>query len=316
MANSSSIIRVSIIGDADKLTAALGEAETKVGGLIKKIGIGLVALKAGGELADFLGDSVQEADRLEDATTRLNLQLGKLAGNLIAGAGGDFFLSMGLSPQDVLEMEARFADLGTAIGLTDTELASTAESVTATAAALALLRDEEPDTLLDLISKAAGGSAKAAKELGVTLLEGATAGEQLTNIMGQLKPTLDEVTGSTGDLERRQGELQARVEKLQGELGGPLTDALSGVLGFILDEIDAIPGAVQGWQNLGAAIENFGREALAPLARLEDMLQNIRNLLRQTSLELGGPLTSTTALNEAIARRAQEDWENRNQGKP
>src|SRR6185503_4888651 len=173
MVSASSIIRVSIIGDAKKLVGALGQADKATGGLLAsgaKLATGFFAVEKGAELAaGFVADSITEFDRLQDATTNLTVQLGPLADELIKSSEG--MERLGLSKQDVIELEARLADLLTTAGVADNTIAFLGDDATATAAAMALLSDKSPAEILDLIGKAAGGSSKAAKELGVELID-------------------------------------------------------------------------------------------------------------------------------------------------
>lgn len=295
-------IVVKIIGDAKSLTGALKTADGSIGRTAKNLVVGGAALVGIHEAFQFLGDSNQEADRLADATQRLNIQLGDLAGPLESTASS--FRDLGLSSQDVLELEAAFADVATTTEIADTQIASLADNVAATAAAVSLLGDQDPATVVDLIGKAAGGSEKAMKALGVSLTDaevaaramsdtGKTNAKSLTDqelatarlelILDQLKPKLDAATTGTADLELNQRRLDAAAEELQAKLGGPLSDSLADVLGFINDEVDAIPGAVAGWQMLGKAIEDFGRTALGPLGNVRDVLEGIVNLLGQAA---------------------------------
>lgn len=321
MANVVSTILVKILGDAKGLTGALTQADAGLGGTLKKVGVGLIAL--GGVKAGFdaLGDATTEFDRLEDATSRLNLQLGKLSDPLIDAA--DNFTDLGLSKQDVLELAANFADLGTKAGIADPLIASTADDVAAIAAAASLLGDQDAATIVDLIGKAAGGATKPLGELGVNLNEtevtaraladtgkdSATAlsdnelaAARLEIILEQLQPKLDEVANSTGDVEGKQRELGARVETLSAQLGKELAPVQEKVLGFLLDEIDAIPHAIDGFGMLGDAIVDFAGEVLSPLARVRDALDEINRLLGQTGVT--GP-AATAAANRAATRDSQ-----------
>ncbi len=277
MARASSVISVSIIGDAKKLISATGQADVATGGLIKsfaKLAVVGIAVREG---FDFLQGSTEEADRLNDAITRLNIQLGPgFTGDLEATASG--FRKIGASSQDILTLEANFADLATTLGIANPDIADTAANVAAVATAVSLLEDVDPDTVIEQIGKAAGGSERAALALGVTLLDNVDATTQLKNILEQLQPKLDSVTTGTADLEQSQRTLQASVEELQGKIGGPLSDALAQVVGFINDEIDAIPHAIEGWQMLGGAIEGAARDALGPLAQVADAIREIISL--------------------------------------
>ena len=285
MSRADSTISVNIIGDARKLNKALGSAAGGVDNFGQKVIGGLVALAVVDKATDVLKGALTEADRLGDALGRLDDQLGPtLASDIDKISKG--MAAIGLSRQDVLETAANFADLATAIGISDAQIAGFAGSVSATAGAIVLAGGAGGADLagvVDLIGKAAGGSAKAAKTLGVSLTEGLDPAAQLTSILDQLKPTLDRATTGTGDLEQSQKELQARTETLAGELGEKLAPALNTVLGFIIDEIDAIPAAVAGFGMLGDAVTGFAKEVLSPLARVEDVLQNILGLFEQTS---------------------------------
>ena len=113
MARNDATIRVAILGDVKELSKALGTAERDVKGfgvsankIIGGIGFGIAA----GAAVDFAQTALGEADRVGDAMTRLELQIGKdLAGALSDTAEG--FHKIGLSRQDVLKLAAGFADL-------------------------------------------------------------------------------------------------------------------------------------------------------------------------------------------------------------
>jgi hypothetical protein len=322
-----STILVKILGDAKGLTGALTTADAGLGGTAKKLAGGLIALGAVKLGFDALGDALDQADRLGDATSRLDLQLGALAAPLEATAGG--FAKLGQSRQDMLELEATFADIGTKAGIADPLIAGSAEQVAKIAAAASLLGDQDAATIVDEIGKAAAGSSKPLGDLGVSLEladvqaraladTGKTSAKSLTDnelaaarlelILEQLQPKLDDVTGSSADLEGGQRALQARIETLSGSIGDKLSPAMAGVLQFINDEIDAIPGAIQGWQLLGKAIEDFGRFALGPLGNVRDALGGIGdlqgNIIRQLGVLVG--------VSEADVQKAQTNHDERN----
>jgi hypothetical protein len=134
----------------------------------------------------------------------------------------------------------------------------------------------DPATVVDLLGKAAGGSERALKTLGVDLDEAAVQAralqdsgkdtpEMLTDselaaaryaeILEELAPRLVDVTTGTGDFEQKGAELEARMETLSGKIGetveGPLTDFLGGVLLVI----DMMPQMVHF---IGVAAEGVG----------------------------------------------------------
>jgi hypothetical protein len=313
MVTASSIIRVSIIGDATGLTTALGTAETKVGGIAKSIGTAFVALKVADKLTDFSQLALDEFDKVGDASDRLKLQLGKLADPLIANA--DAFTNIGASQSSILTMEAAFADMATAVGgINDADIAGLADDVASTAAAAALLNDNDPSQVLsDIMRAVETGRVGALADLGVNLDGAVTPAERLTAILEQLKPKLDAATTGAGDLGDKQDILGAKVDTLAGKLGATLAPALEAVVDFIIDEIDAIPHAIAGFEKLGKAIEDFGRFALGPLGNVRDALEGILSLLNQNGHSF---LSLTNGSSEADIRAAQDAWESRNQGKP
>ena len=307
MASASSVIRVSIIGDAKKLTGALSQADKATGGLLAstaKLAAGAIAIERVGTVAaDFIGDSIAEFDRLGDATFNLTTQLGDLAGPLIDTA--DQFSRIGASKQDIIEMEARFADLATATGIADTQIAMFADDAAATAAAMALLSDKEPDVILDLIAKAAGGSAKAAKELGVSLLANVDPATQLNNILTQLKPKLDAATTGTMDLEQQQKAMEARIETLQAQFG----EALNPVLLDFWEGLNLAADAMGGIPEDLKQIEDAARTLLAPLGNLNDLLGGIGDFFNQnhsTTLKVGVQFSDREAL-EAVQRETRRN---------
>lgn len=279
MASASSVIRVSIIGDVKKLNTAFSQADKATGGLLAstaRLATGLFALEtAGTAAAGFIGDSIDEYDRLSDATFNLQTQLGTLAGPLIESAEG--FERIGASKQDMIEMEARFADIATATGIADTEIAQFADDAAATAAAMGLLSDKDPSETLDLIAKAAGGSAKAAKELGVSLLDGVDPATQLKNILEQLKPKLDAASTGTMDLEQHQKAMEARIETLQAKIGEQLNPVLLDFWEGLNLAADAMAGIPEDLKQ----IEDAARTILAPLGNLNDLLGGIGDFFNQ-----------------------------------
>lgn len=330
MANAVSTILVRILGDAKGLTGALAASDTSLKGTAVKLGAGLVALGAVKKGFDALGDATVEADRLGDATSRLELQLGNLAEPLESVAGD--FVKLGLSRQDVLELGANFADLATKAGIADPLIASTADDVAAVAAAASLLGDQDPETIVDLIGKAAGGATKPLGELGVSMSEaevearalrdtGKTSADALTDnelaaarleiILEQLRPKLDEVAGSTGDVEGKQRELQARVETLSASIGEKLAPAQEAVLGFLNDEIDAIPHAIDGFGLLGDAIGRFADQSFLGLAKVSDILGTIVGALPGVNSLVGaGQIAGDRSESNTV--RSQQDFDERN----
>jgi hypothetical protein len=277
MADATSTIRVNIVGDAKGLQTELGKAQGGVSGLsssMKALGGALALGGAAAVVLDFGQTALEEADRLGDATGRVESHLGDLSASLIEHA--DDYAVLGQSTQDILELEASFLDYANALGLSDDRMAELAPKIAETAAAMALITDMDPATVVDLLGKAAGGSERALKTLGVDLDEAAVqaralqdsgkdtpdmlteselAAARYAEILEELAPRLVDVTTGTGDFEQKGAELEARMETLSGKIGetveGPLTDFLGGTLLVI----DMLPQMIHF---LGVAAEGVG----------------------------------------------------------
>jgi hypothetical protein len=299
MADANSTIRVNIVGDTKGLQTELTKADKGMTGLTANAGklVGALALGAAAAgVADFAQTALGSADRLGDATARLELQLGDLSDQLIESA--DNFTKLGLSTADVLELEAAFADAARAMGLADTSIADFADEAAATAGAIALLTDMDADKVIDLIGKAAGGSIRALRELGISLTDaevearaladtGKASAEALTEselaaaayalVLEKLEPRLAAVAEGSGDVEQKQAELQAKWEDLNAKIGegieGPLTDLLAWII-----------QGIEGWELFGkwvASVEDDVRDLLGPIAAAVQLLNDLVNALRQ-----------------------------------
>jgi hypothetical protein len=313
VARADSTVRVNIIGDAKSLTRAADKAEGSVAGMNKTL------LKAGGVIAgafvtdalvDFGATALKEADRVGDATGRIETHLGNLAQPLIDTA--DDFAKIGASKGDMLDLEAAIIDIGTALQISNPELASMADESAQTAAALALITDTDADTWIQQIGKAAGGSEKALKALGISvtdaeiearalamtgkdtadaLTEGEKSAAALELVLEKLNPRIQETITGTGDLEQKQSELQARMETLQSEIGGALEGPLNDLLGWVLAGID-------GWQMLADRLEVAGVDfgivkdyvlaLVAPLTLVTGLVDDLIDTLTHLDRVWGG----------------------------
>lgn len=325
MPRADSTIRVNIIGDAKSLQTAAAKSEGAVGGLNKKLlglGAGIGAAFVADAVIDFGNTAVKEADRVGDAAGRIESQLGELSPQLVNAAEG--FAHLGASEGDMLELEAKIIDVGTALGITDQELANVADDAAVTASALALITDTDADTWMDQLGKAATGSDRAMRALGVSVTEAEVASRAMADtgksnadalteselaaarlklILDELQPRIAGVTDGTADLEQRQAQLQARWETLTGNIGAGLEGPLNDLLGWIITGID-------GWALLADRIGGFDKaigDALTPVARMIDLqraligvLQEAINLLAQFASEaskFGGEFGGSQTLN-------------------
>lgn len=318
MARADSTVRVNIIGDAKSLEKAADKAEASVGGLGKLAG-GL-ALGAGFALAadkalEFGATALGEADRVGDATARLEAQLGKLAAPLEANATQ--FERLGQSRGDLLDLEAAVADFGAAAGLSADQTAPLAVNVSEAASALALIGVGGGDaaTIVDLIGKAAKGGEKPLSELGISLTDAEVATramkdtgkglpEQLSAtelaaaryalILEKLKPRIDDITGGEADLEQKQLELQAKFETFTGRVGEAIQGPLTEFLTFLVDATGSTEGLRLGLEKLAGMFKTL----LGPLGNAIDGLETFIKLAAQiTGIKLPGVSSPTLSEN-------------------
>jgi hypothetical protein len=307
VARSSSIISVSIIGDAKKLIGAVNAADQSTGGLIKstvKVVGASVAIRKG---FDLINDSLAEADRRGDAIQRLTNQIGNLADPLIKTA--DNFSKIGASAQDMIELEATFADLATSAGVTEPEIAANAEQLSAMALALAQVHDADPSAIMDAIGKAIGGQTRGIKQYGVDLTEASVAQRAMemtgkdnakaltaqelaaartSLIMEAFTPILDQVATGTGDVAQKQDELGAKFETVSGKIGVAVEGPLGSALDWINDMIDAIPAAMDGWGALGDKINDVVGQIQGPLNDLRALVANLLDMFSDLRTQTSG----------------------------
>lgn len=265
----SSRVNVELTGDRSDLQRELRGAEGDVGRFgtsTKKILAAGALTAAAAGIAEIGAEALEQGDRLGDATARIELQVGDLSAQLVTTA--DDFTDLGLSAQDVLELEAAVLDTGTALGITDDELVDFADDVAATAGAVALLTDLEAPEVVGLIGKAADGSEKAMKALGVnideaevvaraladtgkdtaeSLTDGELAAARYKEILEELAPKLEEVDAGQQDVEQSTAELQAKWETLMGKIGEGIDGPLNDFLGWTL-------AGVEGWELFAASM--------------------------------------------------------------
>jgi hypothetical protein len=301
MADASSIIKVSIIGDVKDLTKALDKADGGVKGFAKKAGAAIAGLAVVDKAFDFLGGALDNADAVGDAMSRLEFTVGKTNTDKLASAA-DSFTRMGLSAPEMLSLEGSFADIGTAIGLNADTITNFADDVVVIADKL---HDTDPDnkstaTFIDDIGKAAGGSIKPLKDLGIAVDENAVLQKALHDsgkdnpamltdsekaaarfqiILDKLNPILADATTGTADLRDRQAELAAKIDNASTKIGLALQGPLADLLTWITDEIDAIPAAMDGWRMLGGVVSDFASGALQNLGAVGVALEGIIRLL-------------------------------------
>lgn len=305
MATGDGVIRVAILGDAKDLVQASKDSQKavgKIGATAKSVGPMIATAFSVGAITAFGQSALEEGDRVGDATLRLQEQLGKLSEPLIAAA--DDFETLGQSRGDMLELQARIADIGTAAGIADDKLAPMATEVAKAAGALSLITDMDAATTVDLIGKAAGGADKPLKELGIALsdaevearalrdtgkesadalTDGELAAARMKLILEKLAPRVQEVTDSKADMESQTRTLQAKFETFTGKVGeavdGPLTDLLT----FLLAIGDATGQAADNFATFRSQLD----KTTGPTRDYVELLRQLFDLFGKISPALG-----------------------------
>jgi hypothetical protein len=184
----------------------------------------------------------------------------------------------------------------------------------------------EAPQVIDLIGKAAGGSEKAMKALGISVTDaeiearaladtGKASAEALTDaelaaagyalVLEELKPKLDEVAQGNGDVEQKASELEARWETLTGKIGAAIEGPLNDFLGWVLAGVDGL-GMMDEYL---AMVEQQFRDFLGPVASAVQALEDLRRVLRQV-LGLQGdvasaPLPTGTGISPGVSDSSQ-----------
>ena len=306
-----STIRVNIIGDADSLAKAAAKGERAIGGFgmsVGRVAAGFGALFATDKLLDFAQETLGEADRLGDALDRLEGQLGSDLTRAIDDAAGGM-AHLGQSRQDVLELAAAFTDTATALGVGAPDIAAWADDAAAIAAALALQGVGDAAGNIDAIGKAAGGSERALRELGINLDKSAVEARALQDsgkdtpdlltdselaaagyalVLETLQKRLGDTSVANADLEQSQAELGARWETLTGMIGAGLEGPLNDLLKWIIDGIEGLALMIERWDDFAAAI----KKALGPIGdvagALFDLLGIINDVITGLQDVVGG----------------------------
>ena len=306
-----STIRVNIIGDADSLAKAAAKGERAVGGFgasVGKVAAGLGALFAADQVFEFAQSALGEADRIGDAMDRLEGQIGTDLTAAIDDAA-DSMAHLGQSRQDVLELAAAFADTATALGIGAPSIAAWADDAASIAAALALQGIGDAASNIDTIGKAAGGSERALRELGINLDVAAVEARALQDsgkdtpamltdseiaaaryalILETLQARLGDTSAANQDLEQSQAELGARWETLTGMIGEGLEGPLNDLLTWMIDGIEGLGLMVARWDDFTAGL----RKALGPIGdvagALFDLLGTINDVITGLQDIVGG----------------------------
>jgi hypothetical protein len=235
-------VQVVITGDTKGLEKSLKSSAKGLGGFAKTAGgvfTGMLATKAFDVVVDglksvasFALDGIDKLDALGDNVARLD----GLAKGLGDTVGKTDLTKFGVDKGEAAAAALAIAKTGKSLKLNGKQLARVTPQFTEMAAQLASLGDGDPEKQADLLAKALGGSAKAAKALGIVLPKGkdVTPMQTYAAIMKQLAPKLKEATSGQASLADVGERWDATLANLQLELAGFL-EQLAPVITQLMD---------------------------------------------------------------------------------
>jgi hypothetical protein len=313
-------VQVVITGDTKGLERSLkksggmldGFGKTALGvfgglAIAKGVGLAVDGIKA---LGGFAMEGVEKLDALGDSVARLD-GLAKGLGDAVTAAD---LTKFGVDKGEAAAAALALAKTGKSLKLTDKQLASATPKLTEMAAQLASLGDGDPEKQAELLAKALGGSAKAAKALGVVLPKGkdVTPMETYAALVEQLAPQLDEATSGTASLADVGDRWDATLANIQLELAGfleqlaPVVSTLMDVLMPLLKEfVDTVGPLVAGvFAAIGEAVSGF--LAGGSGAAMADVFGSIMSVLEKVGTFIAETVIPTllnlaTAIGEQLA---------------
>lgn len=316
MSRATNVIDVLIVGDAKKLAGAVKDADASMGGLLKSAGKLFLASAAVSEGFDFIQGSLDKADDFNDAFDNLAGTIGEIDAQKVKDIAFNL-TDIGLSADEVGKLADAFASFATAAGVSAPTISALTPQLLDVASAVAAKTGKTLDEVVTDIGKAAAGTQKPVSEYGVVIDKALNPDEQLTSILAQLEAKFGTAKTAADDFAGSQEELGAKWDNLMVKIGDGLDGPLSGILDFINDEIDAIPGAIEGWKMLGKAVEDFGRTALAPLGNVNDLIGGIGDAISNVTDLFGDLFGQADRLSESRVRQLNSLITERNgQGTP
>lgn len=210
-------LKITLIGD-DKTGGAFGSAGKNADGIGSKFAkFGTIAAAGVGAAAAGIGlfakSGVDAFARVEDATSNAGVQFGKAAPQIVAFAEGAS-KSIGLSKGAALDAANTFATMGSAAGMSGTDLAGFSTKFTTLAGDLASFKGTSPEQAIEAIGAALRGEAEPIRAYGVLLDDASLRQEALKQ--GLIKTTKEALTPQQKVL-ASQALILAQTTKAQGD---------------------------------------------------------------------------------------------------
>jgi phage-related protein len=281
----SPVINVTVTGDASGLDRAFKKAADGVngfGGSLKRVfnekliggGISLIADAAAG-VVDFGKQGIEQFDALGDAAALIDANFSGLSKTV----EGLDLTKLGFDKVEAATAAKDISNAAAALGLTKTQAESMVPALTQAAAGYSALTGKTPQEAGALLAKALGGSAKAAKELGIEFTATMTPADRVNAIMAKYGPLATEAATGTRSLADEQATFDAQMSNLSTTFGGFLSSALTPVMQALNDTFfpllaqfstDIGPGVTEMMSVLGSVFSGvaaFIKESVVPIVK-------------------------------------------------
>lgn len=276
MATKNSTIKVSIVGDADNVKKAFGDAAdagdklgdkatgfaTKTSGAFKGLAVGIggfAAMQGIQAVGGFLSDATQKASDLGETVSKNKTIFGDSFAELDAWASGAP-KALGITKSAALEATGTFGNMFTQLGITTDQAKEMSKSNVQLATDFASFHNADPTDVLESMSAAFRGEYDSLQKY-VPLINAASVEQKALAMTG--KTSADSLTAqekalatnalmmegagqAAGDFARtsdsaanRQKTLNAQFEQAQTTLGTKLLPVFNALMGFVIEK--AIP---------------------------------------------------------------------------
>jgi hypothetical protein len=287
-------IIVDIVGDSSKYAKAANDAikvtatmESKMDRLKRSLttgigaGIGIgataIAAKGIGMVTDFMKDSIGAASDLEEAQSKVTVVFGEQAKEIKDWAS-TAATAFGMSTREASEAAGTFGNLFDALGTTDEAGAEMSKTLVQLAADLGSFNNVANDEVLAALQSGLVGETEPMRRFGANLSAARVEAYALASGLAKTKSgitdavkvqaryalILQDTANAQGDFARtadgyanKNKQLTASFENMQAQVGKTLKDALTPLLGLIVDLANQTPNTTtavgkltQGYRDL------------------------------------------------------------------
>lgn len=258
---------------------SMGSTVSKVGGLVKGLVTGFVALAAVKAVGNFIGDSIKAASDLNETINKSNTIFGENAG-IVNKWAQTASTSVGLSRAAALDAAAGFGNMFTQLGFAGDEAANLSTKTVQMAADLGSFNNLPTADVADKISAAFRGEYDSLQSLipninaarveqeamaatGKTVASELTAQEKATAVLAIVQrdgaAAMGDFARTSDGLANSQKILSAKFEDVKTTIGSALLPIMTALVGFVLDSVIPAVAAMASWfgEHIVPALKDF-----------------------------------------------------------